>query len=55
MPAMSIPVTAGKFEAGVERLHADTPVNSKRAKNVAVFRSDIEFPFRLITITKKRI
>jgi hypothetical protein len=41
---MSIPVTAGKFEAGAERLHADAPVNSKSAKNLVVFRSDMVFP-----------
>jgi hypothetical protein len=51
---MSVPVTAGRFEAGVDRLQADAPVNNKSAKNVVVFRSDIEFSFRLIA-TKKNM
>jgi hypothetical protein len=51
---MSIPATAGRFEAGVDRLQADAPVNSKSAKTVVVFRSDMESPFPLFATKKKK-
>jgi hypothetical protein len=50
---MSIPLTRERFEAGVDRLQAEAPANSKSA-NVVVFRSVIELPFRLIATGKKK-